>query len=54
MGVSEYLIRCDIVSHYNSKERSMKQGKLFNGGIVKDREKIKQYLAQCLRILKGG
>lgn len=29
------------------------QRSLFSGEIVKDRETIKQYLAQCLRILKG-
>ena len=44
-----------MVSHHNSKESSMKQRELWeNQAIVKDREKIKQYLAQCLRILKGG
>lgn len=54
MGVSGYLIRCDIVSHHNSKESSMKQRELWeNQAIVKDRETIQAYLAQCLRILKG-
>ena len=41
------------MSHHNSKENDMKQRELFNSGIVKDREKIRFYLAQCLRILKG-
>lgn len=31
----------------------MKQRELLQGSVVKDREKIKQYLAQCMRILKG-
>lgn len=29
------------------------QRDLFKGAIVKDRVVIKEYLAQCLRILKG-
>ena len=32
----------------------MKQGELFIGVVVRDRQKILAYLAQCLRILKGG
>ena len=31
----------------------MKQGELFSGVVVRDRQKILAYLAQCLRILKG-
>ena len=31
----------------------MKQGELLRGSIVKDRETIKKYLAQLMRILKG-
>ena len=54
MGVSGCLIRCDIVSHHNSKENDMKQRELWeNQKIVKDPQQIKAYLAQCLRILKG-
>lgn len=31
----------------------MKQGELFRGVIVRDRQKILAYLAQCKRILEG-
>ena len=31
----------------------MKQGELFSGAIVKDRQKILAYLAQMMRILAG-
>lgn len=31
----------------------MKQGELFKGVIVRDPVRIKFYLAQCMRILKG-
>lgn len=31
----------------------MKQRELLQGSVVKDREKIKQYLAQCLAVLRG-
>jgi hypothetical protein len=40
------------VSHQTTKESKM-QRELFKGVIVKDRVVIKEYLAQCLRILKG-
>lgn len=54
MGVSGCLIRCDTVSHHNSKENDMKQRELWeNQAIVKDREKIRFYLARLMRILKG-